>query len=147
MTEQEVQQIEAAKAALDKATPGPWRKSQSEALIHAPKGGAVDYIAMLGDTGNDFGNDLDDDFVTEEVTANMSLIAAAPALVRRVQELEDWQAQALRWLMWLHTEGTTGTDNLSDLTTLIEQAEGGKCQLVVEGERVLEDYVQRTGQR
>ena len=101
------EQIDEAIAALPKATPGPWIKSQNEALIHAPEGGALNYIALIGDTGNDFGNGLDDIFITPEVLANMSLIAAAPALARRVVEL-DAENAALRSLVRRMREALTG---------------------------------------
>ena len=71
--------------AASKATEGPWILSSEEALIHAPELCNVQYIAMLGDTGNDFGNAWDDDFVTDEVFANGRLIAGAPILAEEVK--------------------------------------------------------------
>jgi hypothetical protein len=73
--------------ASKKATPGRWIVSSEEALIHAPETGNIQYVAMLGDTGNDFGNPWDDTFVTEEVVANAKLIAGVPILAEEVERL------------------------------------------------------------
>lgn len=108
-------------AARDKATKGPWIKSQQEALIHAPEGSEVGYIAMIGDTGNDFGNPLDDIFVTPEVLANMDIIAAAPDAL-------DWIAKALPYLKGIK-EGMEAPlmvepEKYDAIRSLIAQAEG-----------------------
>lgn len=114
MTEQELQQIEAAKAALDKATPGPWliERDEQKGTPHI-EDNYEDWIAQLAITPAMMGH----------IEANATLIAAAPALVRRVQELEDWQAKALWWLV-RYSENKN--DQYPALTALIEQAEGGK---------------------
>jgi len=151
MTEAEYEQVEAAKAAIDEATPGPWRccgcgQCQlvwgNSLLIHDQPDGGDEAPTPCNSTGIN----------------NAILIAAAPALVRRVQELEaerydveamkreieargrdisrleDWQAKAVEILKRLENK-MLATDpekwldyekQLSTLTALIEQAEGVK---------------------
>lgn len=58
-------------------TKGPWNIDPNEALIVSTKT-SVQFIAMLGDTINDFGNTWDDPCMTDEVRSNALLIAAAP---------------------------------------------------------------------
>ena len=116
------EKIEAAKAALGKASPGPM---DTTILSEKEQQEWEDLADMIRD--------------------------AAPALVRRVQELEDWQAKALEALKdsasnknriasilrgedWTCGQPCIGTcknfkliENASwKATTLIEQAEGGK---------------------
>ena len=85
----EAEQVEAAKSALDKATPGPWwiERDGQKGTPHI-EDNYEDWIAQLAITPAMMGH----------IEANATLIAAAPALVRRVQELEDWQAKVLPWL-------------------------------------------------
>ncbi len=80
MTEQELQQIKAAKAALGKATPGPWwiERDGQKGTPHI-EDNYEDWIAQLAITPAMMGH----------IEANATIIAAAPALVRRVQELEE----------------------------------------------------------
>jgi len=114
MTEQELQQIEAAKAAL---------------------------VIWLRFEGSDMSNLSDAEIKTcfeqREIIRN-----AAPALVRRVQELEDWQAKALPLVKKVYTSLTPLKNGgyvldgskfiqyelgeIKKLERLIEQAEGGK---------------------
>lgn len=68
-------------------TKGPWIIDRDEALIHASESSRIDYIAMLGDEINDFGNSWDDPCMTDEVRANARLIAAAPDLLEALKEL------------------------------------------------------------
>jgi hypothetical protein len=84
--------------ASKKATPGRWIVSSEEALIHAPETGNIQYVAMLGDTGNDFGNPWDDTFVTEEVVANSKLIAGAPILAEEVKRLREKVENAMQFV-------------------------------------------------
>ena len=111
MTEQELQQIEAAKAALDKATPGPWEMGENVRGFYHIWGKKHEWVGQIHALPEKSHNDA-------------TLIAAAPALVRRVQELEDWQAQALPWLRG-YKKFVSG-ERITHLSALIEQAEGGK---------------------
>ena len=101
------EQIEAAKSAIGKASPEPWMVRRDDChfdtMTEIYNGGGI-----IAETNH------------EQDTA---IIAAAPALVRRVQELEDWQAKALWWLV---SYSKNKNDQYPSLTTLIEQAEGGK---------------------
>jgi hypothetical protein len=77
MTETDRKQIEAAKAALDKATPGPWEQDEgtSKHLIISEVGDRI--VCYVHQCTRD-----------AEWQPNATLLAAAPALVRRVIELE-----------------------------------------------------------
>lgn len=96
-----------ALAAMDKATPGPWMVRRDDChfdtMTEIYNGGGI-----IAETNH------------EQDTA---IIAAAPALVRRVQELEDWQAKALPWLRG-YKKFVSG-ERITHLSTLIEQAEVG----------------------
>ena len=133
MTEADSKQIKAAKAAIGKASPEPWMVRRDDChfdtMTEIYNGGGI-----IAETNHE---------------QDAAIIAAAPALVRRVQELEDWQAKALPWLktkaidlqddidfmekVWRDepdsSEWKTAQkwrEELKTLTTLIEQAEGGK---------------------
>lgn len=62
---------------MSKFTPGPWNIHPDEALI-ASNVNSIQFVAMLGDGINDFGNGWDDPCMTDEVRANARLISAAP---------------------------------------------------------------------
>lgn len=91
MIEQE--QIEAAKQALPKATPGPWKQNENDSDIisttrnrewfHVADARGWGVLRFEGQKGLD------------ELSANATVMAASPALVRRVMELEAWQKEAL----------------------------------------------------
>lgn len=79
----EADQIEAAKAAMDKATPGPWAEPYYDNYpgdrgwwVHNGVEGSHEYAVAVTFEGN------------PKAEYDALLIAAAPALVRRVQELE-----------------------------------------------------------
>ena len=134
MTEQELQQIEAAKAALDKATPGPWE---------------VFFTGTIGKYVVEVSEKSVHKRIATTTQPNAILIAAAPVLVRRVQKLEDWQAKALPLLKtkafdlqddiefvervwkdepksneWLYAQ--KWRKELEPINALIEQAEGSR---------------------
>lgn len=111
----EAEQIEAAKAAIGKATPGPWwiERDGQKGTPHI-EDNYEDWIAQLAITPAMMGH----------IEANATLIAAAPALVRRVIELEDWQARVLPYLRTYHAFYWL-TPN-KDLSALIAQAEGNR---------------------
>jgi hypothetical protein len=103
MTDRE--QIEAARAVFDKATPGKWWACCSLPEAHShfvfSNSGEACVCTMNQNDPNDAYDSYDsmEDVVThEERQANAVLIQAAPALMRRVEELEAWQREAVEWL-------------------------------------------------
>lgn len=144
----EVEQIEAAKAAIGRATPGHWwacctdPDAHSHFVFAGPGECCVCNLTQNDPTDKEYQYEPLAEIVTrQERQANALLLQAAPALVRRVQELEDWQVRALPWLkdevyrrekLAAHIykscaympDGDFYTTD--DLTALIEQAEGGK---------------------
>jgi hypothetical protein len=83
----EAEQIEAAKAALGKATPGPWYRQETSPTtvgIRAKRG----FICFMYTPTKYDGQQERYEKETVEFDADVIICEAAPALVRRVQELE-----------------------------------------------------------
>ena len=78
------ERIDAAIAARDKATPGPWE-------VVFIKDSSFGYV-IYGDTG-DIGR-----LISHSRGRDLRLIAAAPDLVDEVIRLRKWQQEAVRWL-------------------------------------------------
>lgn len=101
MTKAEMGQIEAAKAAFVKATPGPWIV-EGMGVVQKRDDISSDQrdIAYL----NIEAGDIDQFGSAVAAENNGIIIAASHALLRRVIELEAWQQEALEWLYELRSE-------------------------------------------
>lgn len=141
MTTEKLQQVEAAKAALGKATPRPWVAGRPDmaTLVDGVESKWIyagdQYLAVASGRING---------PWEEVIANSQILAAAPVLVERVIELEaevqrlkEWQGKAVPYLQnektrIQFTDFDDGEDmpyglrDIADITALIAQAQGGE---------------------
>lgn len=114
---------------MAKHTPGPWNIDPVEALVASTKI-SIQFVAMLGDENNDFGNTWDDPSMTDEVMANARLIAAAPEMREKIEAaLKEWDilprgraftiAEITDWLTRYMAPA------MDELRAAIAKAEGG----------------------
>ena len=138
MTPEKLQQVEAAKAALPKTTPGPW-------IEELCLGGAYVIDNVLPESKGKVRH-IAEVWGPLTTPSNATLIAAAPVLVERVIELEgelaalkEWQAKAVDWVceakvvvaeqaeMWKgRPREEEYNRQLDEISALIAQAQGGE---------------------